>query len=87
MTAGLGENAVKNHKARKYLVIIESAQGSNFCASVPDLPGVGVCGDTLAETKKLIQEAIDLHIRAMIADGDLVPEPTTQAEYVVTTAA
>ena len=75
------------HKARKYLVIIESAPESNFCASVPDLPGVGACGDTLGEAKRLIQEAIDLHIRAMIADGEAVPEPTTQADYVVTTAA
>lgn len=72
---------------RRYLVIIESAPGSNYCASVPDLPGVGVCGDTLEETTRLIQEAIDLHIRAMIADGEAVPEPTTQADYVVTSAA
>jgi predicted RNase H-like HicB family nuclease len=75
------------HKARRYLVIIESVPGSNYCASVPDLPGVGVCGDTLDETKKLIQEAIDLHVAAMVADGEPVPEPTTQAEYVVTNAA
>jgi predicted RNase H-like HicB family nuclease len=75
------------HKARRYLVIIESVPGGNYCASVPDLPGVGACGDTLEETKTLIQEAIDLHIRGMIADGEEVPQPTTQAEYVVTTAA
>jgi predicted RNase H-like HicB family nuclease len=74
------------HKERKYVVLIEGAQGGNYCASVPDLPGCGVCGDTLEETKRLIQEAIDLHIRGMIEDGESIPEPTTQADYVITTA-
>ena len=83
----MAERTDMKHEARKYLVIIESAPGSNYCASVPDLPGVGACGETLEETRRLIQEAIDLHIRGMAADGEAVPEATTQAEYVVTTAA
>ena len=74
-------------KQRKYLILIEYVKGSNYCASVPDLPGCGVCGDTLEETKKLIQEAIDLHIHGLIEDGQPVPEPTTQADYIITSAA
>ena len=74
-------------KQRKYLILIERGEGGNYCASVPDLPGCGVCKDTIEETKKLIQEAIDLHIRGMIEDGEPIPEPTTQADYVITTAA
>ena len=35
-------------------------------------------GDTLDEVRQLIQEAMELHIEAMLRDGDEVPEPTTQ---------
>ena len=67
---------------REYLVLIEHAEGSNYCASVPDLPGCGVCGETIEETKRLIQEAIALHIKGLVEDGLPVPEPSTQADYV-----
>ena len=70
------------HNLREYLVLIEHVEGSNFCASVPDLPGCGVCGETIEETKRLIQEAIALHIKGLIEDGQPVPEPVTQADYV-----
>ena len=31
---------------------------------------------TLDETKRLMQEAIELHLRAMREDGDPIPEPS-----------
>lgn len=72
---------------RKYLVCIEKIEGSNFSAYVPDLPGCIACGDTLEETKQLIAEAIDLHLRGMIEDGDPIPEPSTESDYVAVSAA
>jgi predicted RNase H-like HicB family nuclease len=70
--------------ARKYLVITERV-GDNFNAYVPDLPGCAVCGDTREETKQLIQEAINLHIQGMLEDGEPVPEPVAQGEYMLAT--
>lgn len=70
---------------RRYLILIEKGE-HNYCASVPDLPGVGVCGDTLEEAKQLIQQAIDMHIEALVADGEAVPEPSTVSDYVITAA-
>ena len=70
--------------AREYLVIIERV-GDNFNAYVPDLPGCAVCGDTREETKQLIQEAINLHIQGMREDGEPVPEPVAQGEYMLAT--
>ena len=67
---------------RKYLVVVERAEGSNYRAFVPDLPGCAVCGDTLEETLRLIREAIAFHIEGLVEDGQPVPEPTTQGEYV-----
>ena len=65
----------------KYGVVIEkSADG--YGAYVPDLPGCVAVGDTIEETKSLIESAILMHVRAMREDGDLLPEPTTVVDYV-----
>jgi predicted RNase H-like HicB family nuclease len=65
----------------KYGVVIEkSADG--YGAYVPDLPGCAVVADTVEETKSLIESAIALHIQAMRADGEVIPEPTTIVDYI-----
>jgi predicted RNase H-like HicB family nuclease len=64
-----------------YLVVIEqSADG--FGAYVPDLPGCIAVGDTTDEVRKLIREAIELHVDDMRERGEPVPAPTTAAEFV-----
>jgi len=73
---------------RKYLVVIERAKDGSFSAYVPDLPGCVACGQrTRRETKRLIQDAINVHIRGMIEDDEPIPEPTARSEYVETSAA
>lgn len=49
---------------------------------MPDLPGLGVAGATLEETKELIREAIDFHLEGMKMHGDPIPEPSVLTEYV-----
>jgi predicted RNase H-like HicB family nuclease len=41
----------------------------------PDLPGCGVTGRTLDQTKKLLNEAIVLHQKGLREDGIRVPRP------------
>lgn len=65
----------------KYAVIIEKAE-NNYSAYAPDIPGCIAVGDTLEETKQMIQEAIDFHLEGMREEGLPIPEPTTHAEYV-----
>ncbi|HUY11640.1 MAG TPA: type II toxin-antitoxin system HicB family antitoxin [Candidatus Dormibacteraeota bacterium] len=43
--------------------------------TVPDLPGCVSTGATLEETKRNIQEAIDLHLEGMREDAVPVPPP------------
>jgi predicted RNase H-like HicB family nuclease len=43
---------------------------------------LGVVAGTLDETKKLIREGIEAHIKVMREYGDPVPEPTSTAEVV-----
>ncbi len=65
----------------RYVVIVE--QGENgFGAYVPDLPGCVSVGDTRDEVLRLIQEAIELHLRNMREEGLMPPEPSSSSEYV-----
>ncbi len=66
---------------KHYAVVIERVPGSNYCASVPDLPGCVSVGDTLEEVRRNIREAIEFHLDGMRADGDAIPEPATAVEY------
>jgi predicted RNase H-like HicB family nuclease len=65
-----------------YAVIIEQGKTS-YGAYAPELPGLGVAGDSIEEVERLIREAIPLHIESLLAHGDPVPPPTTVATRIV----
>ena len=65
----------------RYLIVIEK-DGRGCSAYVPDLPGCVAAGDTEDEVRELISEGIQLHLKGMRETGDLIPEPTSTAEYV-----
>ena len=65
-----------------YLVIFERGNDGGWGAYAPDLPGLGVVGDTREEADKLIREGIQLHIAGLREDGLPIPEPTTTAERI-----
>ena len=65
----------------KYTVVYEvSANG--YSAYVPNLPGCVAAAKTKAETRRLIREAIQMHLEAMREAGEPIPEPETSAELV-----
>jgi predicted RNase H-like HicB family nuclease len=65
----------------KYAIVIEKG-ACTWGAYVPDLPGCVAAADTREEVLALIREAIAFHIEGLQADGELVPAPTSEAEYV-----
>lgn len=65
----------------RYAIVIEPA-GNNLSAWVPDLPGCVAAGDTVEEVQSLIREAIEMHLASMREDGDPIPPPTVQVNYV-----
>ena len=65
----------------KYLVVIEKGPTS-FGAYVPDLPGCVAVAKTRRQVKRLIQEAINLHIEDMRDRGDRIPKPSAASEFV-----
>jgi predicted RNase H-like HicB family nuclease len=65
----------------RYLVIYERGPTS-WGAYVPDLPGVVAAAPTRPEVEQLIRDAIRFHIEGLVADGEPVPGPATEAGTV-----
>ena len=65
----------------RYAIVIEKGPTS-YGAYVPDLPGCVAVGKSAAEAKKLIAEAVALHLEGLREDGLPIPEPATECEYV-----
>jgi len=65
----------------KYAIVIERAV-SNYSAYVPDLPGCVATGATFEEVEQQIREAIEFHLDGMREDGEAIPPPSSQVEYV-----
>ena len=70
----------------RYMVVIEKAE-SSWGAHVPDLPGCVAVGETREEAVRLIREAIDFHIEGLREEGEPVPHPTSEIEFVEVDAA
>jgi predicted RNase H-like HicB family nuclease len=63
----------------QYLVRINKDPGSDWGASVPDLPGCVATGKTIDVALRRIQGAIQLHLQGMRADGLRPPRPRHRA--------
>ncbi len=68
-------------RTRHLHAVIETAE-TNYAAYVEEVGGVGVTGDTIAEVKKGLQEALDFLVESCEEDGDEVPEEL-QGPYVL----
>jgi predicted RNase H-like HicB family nuclease len=65
----------------KYAIVIEKAEGSNYSAYAPDLPGCVATADTLDEVKRLMRDGIEFHLEGLREDGVAIPMPTTEVDY------
>ena len=59
-----------------YISIIHKDQDSDFGVSFPDFPGCISAASTIDEAKDMAQEALSLHIKGMIEDGESIPPPS-----------
>jgi predicted RNase H-like HicB family nuclease len=60
---------------RRYLIVIEGAEGENFSAYAPDLPGCVATGATREEVEREMRDAIALHIEGLRDEGSRFPSP------------
>ena len=65
----------------RYMVVIEEGENS-FGAYVRDLPGCVAVAETEQEVKKLIHEAIELHLEDLRRSGTAIPPPSSTSDYV-----
>jgi len=62
---------------RQYIALIHKDADSDYGVSFPDFPGCISAGATLDEAREMAEEALQLHVEGMIADGEAVPEPSS----------
>jgi predicted RNase H-like HicB family nuclease len=73
---------------RRYLIVIESAEGENYSAYAPDLPGCVAAGATIEEAEREMHDAIAFHLEGLREAGEPIPEPSDlTATYVDVAAA
>lgn len=65
----------------RYAVVLEKGETS-YGAYVPDLPGCVAVGETEAEVRQLIAEAIAFHFEGLRDAGEPIPPPTSRVQYV-----
>ena len=65
----------------KFKVHLEKDEDGWYVATVPSLPGCVSQGKTVAEAKKNIKEAIELHLESLAEDG-LPIRPSTRIKEV-----
>jgi len=65
-----------------YAVIIERSS-TGYGAYTPELPGVGVVGDSIEEVERLIREAVTLHLESLREHGEPIPPPSAIATTLV----
>ena len=72
---------------RRYLIVIEGAQGENYSAYAPDLPGCVATGATIEETEREMHDAIAFHLEGLQDLGEPIPEPSNLTATYVDVAA
>ena len=60
-----------------YIALIHKDCDSDYGVSFPDFPGCVTAGVTFEEAKSFASEALALHVRGMLQDGDVIPAPSS----------
>ncbi len=66
-----------------YLIIIEPTN-TGFSAYSPDLNGCITVGETVEETRKNMQEAIELYLEELAENGEAIPAPKKLKDQINT---
>ena len=68
----------------EYLVIVEKYGPGSYGVYVPELPGIGVVGETEDEVRDLVADAIRLYLDELERDGELAADSVVVNHYTVT---
>lgn len=59
-----------------YIAIIHKDASSDYGVSFPDFPGCVTAGRSIDEAKEMALDALALHIKGLVADGEKIPPPS-----------
>jgi len=59
-----------------YIAVVHKDAKSDFGVSFPDFPGCITAGSSIDEAKDMAHDAISLHIKGMMEDGENIPAPS-----------
>ena len=66
-----------------YTILLDpDPETGSFTVTVPALPGVVTQGDSVEEAIAMAKDAIRLHVAAMIAHGEPVPEERSRPQLI-----
>ncbi|MFW5975186.1 MAG: type II toxin-antitoxin system HicB family antitoxin [Desulfosalsimonas sp.] len=65
-----------------YLAVVHKETDSDFGVSFPDFPGCVTAGATLDEAKDMAHDALSLHVKGLLADGEPLPVPSRLEDIV-----
>jgi predicted RNase H-like HicB family nuclease len=65
-----------------YLAVVHKDSNSDFGVSFPDFPGCVTAGSTLDEAKDMAHDALALHVKGMLEDGETIPVPSRLEDIV-----
>ena len=59
-----------------YIAVVHKDPKSDFGVSFPDFPGCITAGSSIDEAKDMAHDALSLHIKGMLEDGENIPPPS-----------
>lgn len=59
-----------------YIAVVHKDPKSDFGVSFPDFPGCITAGSSIDEAKDMAHDALSLHIKGMMKDGENIPAPS-----------
>ncbi|HEA65592.1 MAG TPA: type II toxin-antitoxin system HicB family antitoxin [Desulfobacterales bacterium] len=59
-----------------YIAVVHKELKSDFGVSFPDFPGCITAGSSIDEAKDMAYDALYLHIKGMLEDGETIPTPS-----------
>ena len=59
-----------------FIAIVHKDATSDFGISFPDVPGCVTAGNSIDEAKDMAHDALSLHIKGLLEDGENIPTPS-----------
>lgn len=65
-----------------YIAVVHKDPKSDFGVSFPDFPGCVTAGTSIDEAKDMAHDALSLHIKGMLEDGECIPDPSKLEDII-----